>query len=953
MATVLDEELMININDATEYIINAEGKSIVSLNISKTGLSYTTDGQDLTITTADGKTITLKNIQNLKTLKTDEGETDELENPILSSTDLTQANIINTTLINTALSKNNYAGSQFNDIIDASLAPELTTTKKVKKGNKTIKKTVKTGIGVNIDAGDGDDTITGSAFNDTITGGKGTNTYLIDTTKNFGTDTINLTEGETVKIQLLGDENNNPGMENLIFKYEQTGRDFILVVYGENLEYNAQGELITEGHTPRGTLIFKDYFVKNAVILGYDENGIQLKDGDLTLDQVIQREYQNCLDNVVSFAGGNSYSGSRFDDTINAENANQVIKYKKKKVKNKKVTTPIETGIGVNIDALDGDDTITGSRYNDTLKGGEGTNTIKLSTTEWFGNDTVVLTKGENLKFEIDKNNKDYVTYDMVNQNLVLSVYDSTTEHNETHLKGTVTIQGYGANDFEETSILLVQNDNETVLDNIKAEIAEREYSHEYTENSNYTYIGTRFDDKIDAENAGQVIKYKKKKVKNKTVTTAVETGIGVNINAGDGNDTITGSQYDDTITGGKGDNIINLSVTNKFGNDTVYLSENEVLKLTLDSTVATQNYTEYEVSGNDLIITVYDKLNTAEDKTVMGTVKIKDFAGNKSANTVELYNKNGLLCNFSEIITETAEVSLGGGTYIGTNLDDTINAENANQVIKYKKKKVKNKKVTTPIETGIGVNIDALDGDDTITGSRYNDTLKGGEGTNTIKLSTTEWFGNDTVVLTKGENLKFEIDKNNKDYVTYDMVNQNLVLSVYDSTTEHNETHLKGTVTIQGYGANDFEETSILLVQNDNETVLDNIKAEIAEREYSHEYTENSNYTYIGTRFDDKIDAENAGQVIKYKKKKVKNKTVTTAVETGIGVNINAGDGNDTITGSQYDDTITGGKGDNIIVFKAGDNGSFGNDTIFITKTKISLLIYLKLGWQLKKFQI
>ena len=65
MATVLDEELMININDATEYIINAEGKSIVSLNISKTGLSYTTDGQDLTITTADGKTITLKNIQNL------------------------------------------------------------------------------------------------------------------------------------------------------------------------------------------------------------------------------------------------------------------------------------------------------------------------------------------------------------------------------------------------------------------------------------------------------------------------------------------------------------------------------------------------------------------------------------------------------------------------------------------------------------------------------------------------------------------------------------------------------------------------------------------------------------------------------------------------------------------------------------------------------------------------
>lgn len=122
--------------------------------------------------------------------------------------------------------------------------------------------------------------------------------------------------------------------------------------------------------------------------------------------------------------------------------------------------------------------------------------------------------------------------------------------------------------------------------------------SYLYTINKN-TITGTVFNDTITVTDEMLDDKFKAK-------------NIGFNITSDKGDDSISATSYNDTITGGAGTNIINLSTTTAFGDDVVTLTEGEKLEFKLDRT---DDYTNTETKGNDLVITVYDSTETKTDE--------------------------------------------------------------------------------------------------------------------------------------------------------------------------------------------------------------------------------------------------------------------------------------------------------------------------------------------------
>ncbi|MBQ2610939.1 hypothetical protein IJF81_00950, partial [bacterium] len=196
-------ELLIKINDATEYLRNAEGKNTVYLEgLSANDIStYKIIDDKLTITTSDNKTISLSNYRDITTLLTDEdGESEPV------ATDITANKLVNNyDIITDPQDGNTISGTNFNDEINAINAGKIiTTTRRVNRRNVTTT----TYQGVVINAGDGNDTVTGSIYddtidvaegdntinltsgNDTINLGSGINTFNIDVTKSIGTNTI-------------------------------------------------------------------------------------------------------------------------------------------------------------------------------------------------------------------------------------------------------------------------------------------------------------------------------------------------------------------------------------------------------------------------------------------------------------------------------------------------------------------------------------------------------------------------------------------------------------------------------------------------------------------------------------------------------------------------------------------------------------------------------------------
>ena len=225
-----------------------------------------------------------------------------------------------------------FTGTWLDEEIDATSAP-------ASKKNKGV--TIK-GLG-------GDDKITGSAYNDTITGGTGENViYYSFADGGNGEDVINLTKGEVLR----------------------------LVLDGENIEYrvasNKKDLEIVSTTQEEGKLTLKNYCSKElgATVL---IDGVPDLSKICGLDDVTAENYFEIPDAKVK----TSYTGSALADDVDASGLSQAVG------KNNK---------GVTISTKGGDDTIVGSNYADTLKGGNGDDKI----TGGEGDDKIYGESGQN-----------------------------------------------------------------------------------------------------------------------------------------------------------------------------------------------------------------------------------------------------------------------------------------------------------------------------------------------------------------------------------------------------------------------------------------------------------------------------------------------------------------------------------------------------------------------------
>ena len=247
--------------------------------------------------------------------------------------------------------KTSYTGSALADEVDASGLTSATNAK--------------TNAGVNITTKAGDDIITGSNFNDTITGGTGKN--LVKIYANQGNDVINLTKGENLVIDLVG----VTGLENVKFEFVKND----LRIYTSENNYLTLKNFVAKDVTNNGNAK-KGIEDTSSVILNIGENEIDLRKA------IFDRKY------LYQINPEKNYTGSWLSERIEA------IGYE-----------PTKGTKGLSINAKGGNDVILGSNYADTIKGGDGNDSIFSSE----GNDKIYGEAGENTLSFMQKSGNDTV----------------------------------------------------------------------------------------------------------------------------------------------------------------------------------------------------------------------------------------------------------------------------------------------------------------------------------------------------------------------------------------------------------------------------------------------------------------------------------------------------------------------------------------------------------------
>ena len=411
---------------------------------------------------------------------------------------------------------------------------------------------------------------------------------------------------------------------------------------------------------------------------------------------------------------------------------------------------------------------------------------------------------------------------------------------------------------------------------------------------------GTVFNDNISAS---QYRLYKDKDKKNIDYT---YTKKGVTINANGGNDTIYGSWYSDTINGGDGGDTIYSSTGNdtisggkgvnnlnynssSFGHDIVKLTKGETLNIN-SNYISSYAQGDTKSTKNDLVLK-YNDNNTVTIKNYYA----KDTGAVVNINGVDLTKTVKLAeVNASNYFDKEGQKAVR--KYTGSALADKVDARGVEQL------KDKNGNL---LDTGVTLNTGL--GDDVIYGSKYNDTITGGKGDNTIYHYAGE--GDDTIVLTKGENLTIHLADIDKSNLTYSSDKKgNLIISYTQTISEAEKT---GSIILKNFYKKDTTgaDTYVKLITSDG--TIDNMRTDL----FLDTVKTSKNYT--GSWL-----AENIVGQLEAPTNKKKN----------TGLTLNGGAGDDTITGTDYADTLTGGDGIDTIYGGKGDDtikGGNGNDEI------------------------
>ena len=406
-------------------------------------------------------------------------------------------------------------------------------------------------------------------------------------------------------------------------------------------------------------------------------------------------------------------------------------------------------------------------------------------------------------------------------------------------------------------------------------------------------------------------------------------------IKAGNGNDTIYAGGGNDVITGGKGDNVITLTniIDSKagFGNDIVNLTKGE--NLVIDC----KDYStllDVKIDGKNIVLTFSDS-----ESVTLKNFASKDVVG--SNGSVKLKLKD-----VAELVDLKDFVFAGGefnkkGVYSGKWLSEVIDASDITTA--FDKKGVK------------GVTVKAGAGDDEVTGSKFNDTITGGVGNNVINIDLNKDFGNDTIVLTKNENLEINITGAAqygasflKQYST-SVDGKDFIVKFYsdvEQTTELGSIRLKDFASKNVVGENGsvvirIDELKTKFDLTDEIFTINGVNDSVSKMLlYSNDEGITSwvnKGTINGTRLGEDFwaaDIETA-----YDKKGTKGVTINAgggddrATGSKFNDKINGGDGDDSLEGYGGNDTLYGGKGNDYLCADAGDDklyGEAGEDTLY-----------------------
>ena len=787
-----DETFIFNKGDGKDVIYNVNGNDTIKFGegITLENIKFHGEGSDLFITFSD--TDDLIQIERFISSTSYRIENFEFSDGTKITSDYVLSHLVtegtsgDDTIEGTRTAETIY-GYSGNDTIESGYGDDIVyggdgnDTIDANNGNDIIygeagDDTIESGEGDDIVyGGDGNDTITNTNGNDIIYGGAGDDTIKLSSSSvNGESETlIGGTGNDYFEDKVDGDEififNKGDG-NDVIYNYK--GNDTIKFGEGiipENMKFSGiKNDLYITFTDSEDSIQIKSFFSSDS----YRIEKLEFTDGTFITStdilSMVVTEGTSEGDTIIATNVGETIYGHEGDDTIDADEGNDIVY-------GGAGNDTIESGYGDDtVYGGDGNDTITNSRGNDIIYGGAGDDSIEsTSSNSNPTNETLIGGTGNDIFQDMDTGNETYI-FNKGDGNDVITNYNGndTIKFGEGITLENIKFHGEGSDlyitfsDSEDS----IQIENFISSDYYKIENFEFSDSTKITSDYVLSYLvteGTADDDNITGTKVNETIY-------GYGGDDTINSGYGDDtVYGGDGNDTITNSRGNDTIYGGAGDDSIKSTSPNSYptneiliggtGNDTfqdidtgdetfifnkgdgndVITNYNGNDTIKFGEGISLENI-KFHGEGNNLFITFADSDDSIQINSFISSdyYKIENFEFSDGTKITSDYV-------FSHLVTEGTD---GDDTITGTKVNETIYGYGGDDTI----------------NSGYGDDIVyGGNGNDTITNSRGNDTIYGGAGDDEIKsTSSNSNPTNETLIGGTGNDTFQDSDTGNETFI-------------------------------------------------------------------------------------------------------------------------------------------------------------------------------------------
>ncbi|MBU0639840.1 MAG: hypothetical protein KKB50_13310, partial [Planctomycetes bacterium] len=731
--------------------------------------------------------------------------------------------------------------------------------------------------------------VTGSEYNDTITGDSQAN--VLD--GQAGSDRLYGREGDDALLggagtdYLYGEEGNDTlaGGDDRDYLYGGSGDDAISGDAGDDYMRGDAGDDVIDGGA--GT-DYVDYLYSDSAVNVNLADGTATGEGNDTLISVEQARGSQYDDTLVGDDNANYLSGDSGDDTISGGAGNDSV----------------YGGAGADvIDGGTGNDSVKGDAGDDTLSGGEGDDTLYGGT----GDDVIDGGAGNDYASfyysgsGVDVNLVDGTATGEGNDTLIDIERVIGSQHDDT-ITGDAnnnTLKGYGGDDTisaGDGADSIYGGEGNDVVD------AGAGNDYLYGEAGNDTLSGGAGDDYLRGDAGDDIIDGGEgyDQVSYYYSDTGVDVNLADGTATGQGNDTlsnverVSGSQHDDTITGDEADNRLDGyggddvisgggGADNMYGGDGDDLlvggAGNDYLRGEAGSDTLRGGEGDDYFDGGSGADTVDYSDAAASVNVDLSTTSSQDTGG---AGTDRIYNVENLTgSSYDDILTGSS----GANVIDGGAGDDIIAAGGGND----------------SLIGGVGNDVmDAGSGDDTLSGGEGNDQLLGGAGNDVMDAGS----GDDT--LSGGEGNDQLIGGAGNDVMDAGSGDDRLAGGAGDDILDG------GT----GTDTADYSDAAA--------AVDANLQTGVADGEGHDTLSNIENLT--GSSYDDTLTGNDGNNVIE-------GGAGSDTIAGGAGIDdLIGGSGDDIIDGGTGNDTLSGGEGSDQLAGGEGSdqlNGGTGNDSL------------------------